>query len=79
MYHPSYINKLDSKLERIFQLEPNDLHIPLLTTIYKTLTRPLKSLPIVYIIPISLGSAFLMYLVFGSLVVRLVSLLQYGF
>ena len=79
MHHPSYINKLDSKLERIFQLEQNDLHMPLLTTIYKILTRPLKSLPIIYIIPISLGSAFLMYLVFGSLVVRLVSLLQYGF
>jgi len=79
MYHSLFINKLDQELERIFELEPNDLHVPILTYIYKLLTRPLKSLPFVYIIPVSFVVAFLMYLVFGPMVIRLVSLLQYGF
>ncbi|MDP4011827.1 MAG: hypothetical protein Q8P72_06410 [Candidatus Roizmanbacteria bacterium] len=79
MSQSSYIKKLDLELERIFELQPNDLHVPALTYMYKKLTRPLKSLPIVYIVPLSIGSAIFMYLVFGPMVVRLVSLLQYGF
>jgi len=78
-YQASNSNKLDAQLDRIFELKPNDLHLPFLTNIYKLLTSPLKSLPVVYIIPISLGIAVVIYLVFGPIVVRLVSLLQHGF
>lgn len=79
MYHSSYINKLNNKLDRIFDLAPNDLHLPFLTNTYKMLTQPLKSLPLAVIIPISFAVAAIMYLVFGSMVVQLVSLLQHGF
>ena len=79
MFHSTYISKLDKKFDRIFDLEPNDLQFPLLTYVYKLLTRPLKSIPIVYIVPLSLVGAIFLYLVFGPLVVKLVSLLQYGF
>lgn len=78
-YQLSNTNKLDVQLDRIFELKPNDLHLPLLTNIYKLLTSPLKSLPIIFIVPISFGTAVVMYLVFGPIVVRLVSLLQHGF
>lgn len=71
--------RLKTKLEEVFLVEPNDLRIPLLTHLYKFITRYLKTMPFLYIIPFSLGLSVLLYILFGFSFVRLVSLLQYGF
>jgi|GEM_PF-817770 len=78
-YPSSSTDKLDAELDRIFDLKPNDLSFPFLTNMYKFFTHPLKSLPLLYIVPISFFGAVLMYLLFGHMVIRFVSLLQYGF
>lgn len=73
------ILQLKVKLEEVYLVEPNDLHSAFLTSIYKFTTRLLKRMPFLYIIPFSFGISMLLYLVFGFSVVRLVSVLQYGF
>lgn len=70
---------LKKHLKEITVVEPNDLGIPLLTTVYRKINVFFKTAPFVFVVPISiLGAAGLVYL-FGILAVRLVSLLQYGF
>lgn len=51
----------------------------MLTSWYKFLTAPLKRIPFLYIIPLSILLAALMYLTVGQLLIRLVTLLQHGF
>ncbi|MBP9691393.1 hypothetical protein KBD81_04915 [Candidatus Woesebacteria bacterium] len=65
--------------EDIYSLPPNDLHNSVLTRLYKMGTAPLKSVPFLYIIPLSVLVAAALYLLTGQLVIKLVSLLQYGF
>lgn len=72
-------NDLIQKMNDVFSLEPNDLGSQTLTRMYKFITSRLKSMPFFYIIPLSGLGAILMYLSFGHLVVKLVSILQYGF
>ena len=60
-------------------MPPNDLHNETLTSWYKALTAPLKRIPFLYIIPLSVLLAGFMYLVVGQLLIRLVTLLQHGF
>lgn len=72
------ITRLQAKLHEIFVVEPNDLGHPLLTYWYKKTTKFLKTMPFLYIVPFSFIVAILLYVVFGWLVVRLASLLQYG-
>lgn len=60
-------------------MPPNDLHNEMLTSWYKFLTAPLKRIPFLYIIPLSILLAALMYLTVGQLLIRLVTLLQHGF
>lgn len=71
--------RLKQKLEEVYSIQPNDLHFRPVTRIYKLLTRPLKQMPFLFIIPGALATALVMYLMFGHLMVGLVSLLQYGF
>ena len=75
----SYQRRLQNELHRVFSLPPNDLGNKWLTAIYKYITHPLKKMPFVYIIPLSIVASFMMYVIFGQLVVKLVSILQYGF
>ena len=71
--------QLREKLNEVFLIEPNDLGWKFLTNIYKILTTPLKKTPFIVVIPLSLIISFFIYLIFGRLIVRLVSFLQYGF
>ncbi len=71
--------ELKHKLQEVYFVEPNDLGNSYLTLIYKTVTSFLKQMPFVFIIPLSFLVSILMYLIFGSLTVKLTSLLQYGF
>lgn len=67
------------KLHEIFVIEPNDLGIHFITSVYKRITGHLKTMPFIFIIPACLIAALLASLIFGHLAVRLVTLLQYGF
>lgn len=70
---------IDKNMQSIFAIAPNDLHQKSLTNLYKIATQPLKRMPFVFIIPLSLGASLAVYMLFGQLVIKLVSLLQYGF
>lgn len=70
---------IDKSMHAIFAIAPNDLHQKSLTNWYKIATQPLKRMPFVFIIPLSLGASLAVYMLFGQLVIKLVSLLQYGF
>jgi hypothetical protein len=67
------------RLKEINIVEPNDLGIPFLTLIYRRINVFFKTIPFVFVVPISIVGATLVVYVFGLLAVRLVSLLQYGF
>ena len=70
--------KLKEKFNEIYSIEPNDLSFGFLTRLYKQTTGPLKKMPFLYIVPLALIFAICLYILFGHLVVGLVSLLQYG-
>ncbi len=71
--------RLKHKLNEVFLIEPVDLGPNFLTLLYKKITNPLKYWPFVYIIPLSLLISLSLYLIFGPLLLKLVTLLQYGF
>lgn len=71
--------QLKKKLNEIYIIEPNDLGIKKLTTWYKFIVRYFKTVPFIVIVPLSFLIGYVLYLFFGFLIVRLVSLLQYGF
>lgn len=71
--------KLKKQMNEIFLLEPNNLGFWPLTSLFKKTTKPLKTMPFIIIIPLTFIIALIMYLIFGNLLIKLVSLLQYGF
>lgn len=71
--------RLESEFRSIFSLPPNDLGNKWLTFLYKYFTRPLKKMPFLYIVPLSILVAIGMYILLGPFVIQLVSVLQYGF
>jgi len=75
----SFNLKLKKSLNQVFLVEPNNLGFWPLTSIFKKTTKPLKTMPFIIIIPLAFFVAVLMYFTFGYLLIRLVSLLQYGF
>ena len=75
----TFSHNLDREFDRIFAVPPNDLGNTRLTFFYKFFTRPLKQMPFLYILPLSFLTAVFLYYLFGSLLIKLVSILQYGF
>lgn len=71
--------KLEKKYNEIYSLTPNNLGSEKISKFYKYMTKPLKELPFVYIVPFSFMLAVIMYLVIGHLTISLATLLQYGF
>lgn len=71
--------KLKKRLNEAYIVPPNDMGFNLLNKIYKSMVVYFKTAPFIIIVPLSLILGIFMYLVFGYLLVRLVSLLQYGF
>ncbi len=71
--------RLQQKLDEVFMLEPNNLGTTFITVLYHRLTKFLKTMPFVFVIPLSFITAVVLYLIFGPLLIKLVSLLQYGF
>lgn len=67
------------RLNEVFLLEPNNLGAGFLTNLYKKIVARFKVAPFIILIPTSFMISALAYLVFGYLLINLVSLLQYGF
>ncbi len=72
-------NKIRQKLDEVYSVKPNDLGTPVINELYHGTTKFFKTMPFIFIIPSSFLGALILYVLFGSLVIRLVSLLQYGF
>lgn len=71
--------QLKTRLNEVYMVEPNDLGIPLLTRWYRRINKYLKRTPFIVVVPVSVVLVLLLYTLFGYLVVRLASMLQYGF
>lgn len=71
--------RLKHKLQEVYILEPNSLGNPILTNIYKFATSFLKQMPFVFVIPLSVLFTVFLYFLVGPLIVKLTTLLQYGF
>jgi len=67
------------KLNEVFSLEPNNLGVGFLTNFYKKMVARFKVAPFIIIIPFSFIFAGMAYFLLGYLLIKLVSLLQYGF
>jgi hypothetical protein len=75
----SDIIRLRRKLNEVFVVEPNDLGLPYLTSFYRRINIFFKRMPFIVVIPASLiGTLFLTFF-FDYVIVRLTSILQYGF
>lgn len=70
---------LRNHYKEVFVLEPNDLHFPLATKIFKKFSPLLKIFPFRVFVPLSVLGTVLLYILFGAIVIRLVTVLQYGF
>lgn len=71
--------RMKQKLNEVFFVEPNDLGAGFLTNYFRKFTAYLKIIPFIYIIPISLFVSFFLYFVLGRFLIKLVTVLQYGF
>jgi len=71
--------RLKQKLNEVFFVEPNDLGAGFLTNYFHRATADLKTMPFIYVIPISLLASIVMYFVLGRFLIKLVTVLQYGF
>lgn len=72
-------DNLLNQFETITSIPPNDLHSKILTNLYKIFTSPLKKIPFIYIVPLSVCFALLCWFLLGKLLTPLVTLLQNGF
>ncbi len=70
---------LKKKVDETFVLPSNNLHSKTLNNFFKYITSFFKIFPFKVIIPISIIISVLLYFLFGYLIIKFVSLLQYGF
>ncbi len=73
---PTRINK---KYQEIFALKPNSLGHPLFDNLYKAMTHFFKTAPFIIIVPAVMMAVVLIYFIIGPVLVKLASMLQYGF
>ena len=71
--------RLRRKFNEVYSLEPNSLFLRPLTFLYKKITSYFKTAPFIVVIPFSFLIAIGLYYIFGYLLVRLTTILQYGF
>lgn len=70
---------LKRRYNETFSLEPNTLHSERLTRLFKAVSVFLKVFPFRIVVPIAILAAIVLYVILGPYLIRLVSLLQYGF
>lgn len=71
--------RVSKQYQEIYALQPNQLGNEHVDVFYKITTRFLKKAPFIVIIPIVIITVVLVYVLVGPLLVKLASLLQYGF
>lgn len=71
--------RMKQKMNEVFLVEPNELGINYLTIYFKKITAYLKTMPFVYIIPLALFVSIFSYFILGRFLIKLVTVLQYGF
>ena len=70
---------MKQKMNEVFLVEPNELGIGFLTIYFKKITAYLKIMPFIYIIPLTLFISIFLYFILGRFLIKLVTVLQYGF
>ena len=71
--------RLKQKMDEVFSIEPNELGAGFLTNYFRKITAYLKIMPFMYIIPITFLVSIFLYFIFGRFLIKLVTVLQYGF
>ncbi len=71
--------RMRQKMNEVFSIEPNDLGTSYLTAFFKKITSYLKTMPFMYVVPVTFLISIFMYFVFGRFLIKLVTVLQYGF
>ncbi len=73
------LSLLRTKLNQTYELTPNHFGISVVDRLFSLVTQPLKTFPFKFYVPMAIIAAGIMYLFVGFLVVRLATILQYGF
>lgn len=72
--------RIKKKINEVFLIEPNNLGFDFLTIYFKKITHYLKTVPFIFIIPLTGILTLLLYLIFGEkILVNLVTILQNGY
>ena len=71
--------RMKQKMNEVFSVEPNELGVSFLTNYFKKITAYLKIMPFVYIIPVNFLISIFLYFILGRFLIKLVTVLQYGF
>ncbi|VVA44056.1 conserved hypothetical protein [Candidatus Roizmanbacteria bacterium] len=71
--------RMKQKMNEVFSVEPNELGVSFLTNYFKKITAYLKIMPFVYIIPVTFLISIFLYFILGRFLIKLVTVLQYGF
>lgn len=71
--------RLKNKMNEVFSIEPNDLGANYLTYYFRKITSYFKIAPFVYVIPITILLSVSLYFLLGGFLIKLVTVLQYGF
>jgi len=75
----SDFSRLKHRMEEVSLVEPNDFGFGLLNNLYRNVNRFFKKAPFIIVVPTSIFIAISLYILFGFLAIRLVSILQNGF
>lgn len=67
------------KMNEVFSIEPNELGVNFLTSYFRKITAYLKVTPFVYVVPLTFLTSIFLYFLLGRFLVKLVTVLQYGF
>jgi len=71
--------RMKQKMNEVFSVEQNELGIGFITNYFKKITSYLKTAPFIFVIPLAISISLFLYIIFGRLLVKLVTILQYGY
>lgn len=71
--------RMKQKMNEVFSIEPNNLGINLLTNYFRRIAFYLKNAPFIVIIPLMIILSIFLYFILGRQLIRLVTILQYGY
>lgn len=72
-------HRVSKQYQEIYEVQPNQLGNNRIDLFYKITTRFFKKAPFIVIVPVVTLVVVLIYISIGPLLVKLASLLQYGF